>query len=235
MARIRTIKPEFFTSEDIVSLSAFARLLYIALWCEADREGRMYWKPKTFKMRYFPADNVDINALCDEVVGAGLVELYGEGLAFIPSFHKHQHINPRESASTLPVNDACVTRHDASVTVHSPSVTHREEGKGKEGTHTRQDATRASASPTGFAEFWSAYPRKAGKGDAEKAWKAVKGVDLQTILQAIERARATEQWRKDGGQFIPHPATWLRQKRWEDEAPAAAGSQPPAGIFAGAI
>jgi len=102
MARIRTIKPEFFTSEDIVSLSPMARLLYIALWCEADREGRMSWKPKTFKMRYFPGDNCNIDELCAELIGAGLLELYGEGLAYIPCFAKHQHVNPREAASTLP-------------------------------------------------------------------------------------------------------------------------------------
>lgn len=44
MARIRTIKPEFFTSEDIVSLSPLARLFYVSLWCEADREGRLDWR-----------------------------------------------------------------------------------------------------------------------------------------------------------------------------------------------
>lgn len=103
MARIRTIKPEFFTSEDIVSLSPLARLLYIAIWCEADKEGRLVWKPKTLKLRYFPADDCDIEELCGEIIGAGLVRLYGEGLAFVPGFAKHQHVNPRESASDLPV------------------------------------------------------------------------------------------------------------------------------------
>ena len=103
MARIRTIKPEFFTSEDIVGLSPLARILYIAMWCEADKEGRMAWKPKTFKMRYLPGDNVDIDALCAEILAAKLVILYGDGLAFIPTFGRHQHINPRESVSTLPV------------------------------------------------------------------------------------------------------------------------------------
>lgn len=103
MARIRTIKPEFFTSEDIVSLSPLARLLYIALWCEADKEGRMAWKPVTFKLRYMPGDNCDINALCSEILERGLVKLYGNGLAYIPTFGRHQHINPRESVSTLPV------------------------------------------------------------------------------------------------------------------------------------
>lgn len=102
MARIRTIKPEFFTSEDIVALTPFARLLYIALWCEADKEGRLVWKPKTFKMRYLPADDVKIDDLCAELVDSGLINLYGDGYAFIPSFHSHQHINPRESESKLP-------------------------------------------------------------------------------------------------------------------------------------
>lgn len=102
MARIRTIKPEFFTSADIVALSPLARLLYIALWCEADKEGRMVWKPKTFKLRYLPGDGCDVEALCEELVAHGLVRLYGEGLAWIPSFTRHQHVNPRESASDLP-------------------------------------------------------------------------------------------------------------------------------------
>lgn len=102
MARIRTIKPEFYTSEDVITLSAFARLLYIALWCEADREGRFVWKPITFKMRYFPVDNIDIDALCQELLDGGLVVLYGDGHAYIPTFAKHQRVNPRESQSILP-------------------------------------------------------------------------------------------------------------------------------------
>ncbi len=141
MARIRTIKPEFFTSEDIVSLSPYARLLYIALWCEADKEGRMAWKPRTFKMRYLPADDVAIDALCAEIIGAGLVKLYGDGYAYIPAFHAHQHINPRESVSQLPEppgSDAQATRKprviDASGT-REPRDSDAQvgrEGKGKE-------------------------------------------------------------------------------------------------------
>lgn len=136
MARIRTIKPEFFTSEDIVSLSPLARLLYIAVWCEADKEGRLPWKPMTFKLRYFPGDSCDIQALCKELVDAGLVKLYGNGLACVPQFSKHQHVNPRESASVLPAPESTPdsTRHDASPRVNSeidPQV--GREGKGKEG------------------------------------------------------------------------------------------------------
>ena len=139
MARIRTIKPEFFTSEDIVSLSPLARLLYVALWCEADREGRLLWKPRTFKMRYLPADDCSVEALCDELVTASLVKLYGEGLAFIPKFGLHQHLNPREAASTLPDPHASLTRRarvgHATVTVKTRDSDAQvgREGKGKEG------------------------------------------------------------------------------------------------------
>lgn len=138
MARIRTIKPEFFTSEDICALTPIARLLYVALWCEADKEGRLVWKPRTFKLRYFPADECDIDALARELVASQLVVPYGDGLAYIPQFRKHQHINPRESASTLPEpaeSDASSTRHDASLTVDA-RCNHAQggrEGKGREG------------------------------------------------------------------------------------------------------
>ena len=155
MARIRTIKPEFFTSEDIVSLSPYARLLYIALWCEADKEGRMAWKPRTFKMRYLPADDVAIDALCSEIIEAGLVKLYGDGYAYIPAFHAHQDINPRESASQIPEppeSDAQATRKprvsDASGT-REPRDSDAQvgrEGKGKEGL----DAAQGTATTRGY-------------------------------------------------------------------------------------
>lgn len=102
MARIRTIKPEFFTSEDTVALSPLARLLYIALWCEADKEGRLQWRPNTFKLRYLPGDTCDVQALCAELLARGMVRLYGDGLAELPTFRLHQHINPREADSKLP-------------------------------------------------------------------------------------------------------------------------------------
>lgn len=141
MARIRTIKPEFFTSEDIVSLTPLARLLYVALWCEADREGRLLWKPRTFKMRYFPADNCDIDALAREIIASGLVILYGDGLAFIPSFKRHQHINPRESASTItaPENDAAGARASRVGTREGPASDVQGGREGKEGDIARQD------------------------------------------------------------------------------------------------
>lgn len=71
----------------------------------------------------------------------------------------------------------------------------------------------------GFMEFWQAYPRKVGKGAAEKAW-AKANPDLQAVLTALAWQTKQDGWTKDGGAFIPHPGTYLNQRRWEDERPA---------------
>jgi len=75
-----------------------------------------------------------------------------------------------------------------------------------------------------FMEFWAAYPRQAGKGDAWAAWQKIAEPvpDVPTLLAAVAAAAKTEQWKRDDKRFIPHPATWLNQRRWEDsptEAP----------------
>lgn len=68
-----------------------------------------------------------------------------------------------------------------------------------------------------FNSFWLCYPRKIGKKAAQRAWlKATDKPELVDIIQAIEKAKQSEQWRKDNGAYIPHPATWLNQGRWDD-------------------
>lgn len=76
--------------------------------------------------------------------------------------------------------------------------------------------------PPGFAEFWEAYPRKIAKGAAMKAFAKLRADDalLASILKAVAAARNSDQWKADGGKWIPHPATWLNGRRWEDEIEA---------------
>ena len=69
-----------------------------------------------------------------------------------------------------------------------------------------------------FEEFWKEYPRKIGKGKASESWKKIKNrPSLEEILKSLEKQKKCQQWKKDGGQYIPHPATWLNQGRWDDE------------------
>lgn len=153
MARIRTIKPEFFTSEDIVSITPLARLFYVSLWCEADREGRLEWKPKTFKLRYLPGDDCSVDALGQELIDIGLVRLYevdGKVYAEIPSFTKHQIINNRESESQIPAR----VMH-ASNTRKPRVLAEGKERKGKEGdsAEPQSDSPPPSAPPAVVVEI----------------------------------------------------------------------------------
>lgn len=79
-------------------------------------------------------------------------------------------------------------------------------------------ARSAGAEPDGFPEFWSAYPRKAAKQAAVKAFArlAPSRELLDTLLSAVRSQSTSPDWRKDDGQFIPHAATWLNGRRWED-------------------
>lgn len=93
-----------------------------------------------------------------------------------------------------------------------------------------EPVTRARALDRRFDAFWAAYPKKVGKSDALKAFTRLKVSDalLDTMLTAIQQQRASPQWTKDGGQYIPNPATWLRQGRWEDEPLSASPPQSDA-------
>lgn len=84
-----------------------------------------------------------------------------------------------------------------------------------------------------FERFWSVYPRHVAKQNARKEFDKA-NVDetlLQTMLTAIEKSKRSEQWTKDNGQYIPHPSTWIHQKRWEDDLPVAKVKVLPAQDF----
>jgi hypothetical protein len=70
-----------------------------------------------------------------------------------------------------------------------------------------------------FEIFWKAYPKKMNRGRAEKAWKSLNPAKelIDQILLSVEQHKRTFNWEKDGGQFIPHPATFLNARGWEDE------------------
>jgi len=90
-----------------------------------------------------------------------------------------------------------------------------------------------TAPPDGFEEFWDIYPRRVSKKEALKVWNRLSPSmsDRDRILQAVSSQSGSDQWTKDGGRFIPHPATWLNQERWKDDdrpPPTEARSLDPA-------
>jgi hypothetical protein len=70
-----------------------------------------------------------------------------------------------------------------------------------------------------FDVFWKSYPRKQAKDAAKRAWKKLNpDHTLNTlILTKLEEHKGSEKWREDNGKYIPHAASWLNGKRWEDE------------------
>lgn len=88
-----------------------------------------------------------------------------------------------------------------------------------------------------FERFYQTYPKKVAKPSAMKSFKTVRAdkcIDL--ILLDLETRTATEAWKKDGGRYIPNPATYLTNRRWEDDAhPNQHMALPVGGILPGAI
>lgn len=81
-------------------------------------------------------------------------------------------------------------------------------------------------------EFWAAWPKKVAKPTAARAFAKVDPSPelLSKILASVAAQSRTEKWLKDSGEYIPHPSTWLNQRRWEDEAatpkPAERAAEP---------
>ena len=169
MARIRTVKPEFWTDEKVVELSAFARLLFIGLWNFCDDDGRMVYSPKRIKMQIFPADNMDISELFGELRRASLISVYQfDSVEYlqVDKFTKHQKIDKR-TASKLPAPPT-----SAESPRITPTDSNGREGNGKENTTATARPTEYSPE---FEEAWSNYPQRAGdnpKLRAYKAWRA---------------------------------------------------------------
>lgn len=88
----------------------------------------------------------------------------------------------------------------------------------------RPEATKAKRGLAleAFEEFWQAYPKKSGKGAAEKSYfRALKLADSETVLQAVNKQKAWRAWQEG---FVPNPATWLNQRRWEDVETGGTGA-----------
>lgn len=122
--------------------------------------------------------------------------------------------------------DVLSDRDDADdcVTDDTSSISHAESRKVTTDKDKDKDKETTPKPPSGvelrFERFWSAYPKKVGKDAARRWWGKRKPDDamLAAMLAAIAVQAKSAQWAKDGGQYIPHPTTWLNEGRWQDDA-----------------
>lgn len=112
MARSRNIKPSFFKNEDLADLPPFDRLLFIGLWCLADREGRLEDRPRRIKIELFPGDTYDVEIGLGNLQGKGFIERYevaGFSVISLPNFTRHQSPHSTEKDSELPDGNGYLT------------------------------------------------------------------------------------------------------------------------------
>lgn len=289
MARIRSVKPEFFTDEDLAELSRDHRLLFQGLWTVADRTGRLEDRPKKLKLMIFPWDDDISPQRIDDMLwelaqhkSCFIIRYVVDDVSYIAvsNFEKHQRPHPREPHSTIPPPGEVTPRERIAdepplmltQAIPEPVKAAAEQDLGNtEANHARteepglgtaeprpgkheevvgpetsriQEVPRSPKSPEriqagslqketankgkklaaaaidpAFARFWQAYPRRVGKQDALAAWLKLAPDEplVEKILGAVELHKAQTDWLRDGGQYIPYPASWLNGKRWDDE------------------
>lgn len=119
--RARNIKPGFFLNCELSEVDFAARLLFIGLWCYADREGRFEWKPKQIKAAIFPHDTVNIDELLKKLLSLHFITRH-ENTGYVENFKRHQNPHPHEAKSRLPEKPELNQCHDTSVTLHVMSA-----------------------------------------------------------------------------------------------------------------
>lgn len=263
MARSRNIKPSFFKNELLVEMGPFDRLLFVGLWCLADREGRVEDRPKRIKMELFPCDSYEVDQGLNDLQRHGFVKRYeaaGFRVVSILNFTKHQTPHGTEKDSELPDESGEFTVHERTTNGYVTGQKRKnnvisEQGNGQQplgnsagsvkqqGDNTlnpdsrilnpdslipkhKREKSPVSGLEERFDTFWKAYPKKTAKDDARKAFAKRKpdAAMLENMLAALEVQSRSPAWTKEGGQFIPNPATWLNGGRWQDgEADALIG------------
>lgn len=83
-------------------------------------------------------------------------------------------------------------------------------------TRSKRLPVKVNSNSADFYNFWFAYPRKVGKGAAEKAFAKIPEDQIPAVMSALEKQKQSDQWKKNNGVYIPHPCTWINQRRWED-------------------
>jgi hypothetical protein len=245
MARMRYMKPEFWTDGKIVKLGPWARLLFIGSWnfalCEA---GHLDDDAMALKLKVLPADPIDADEVLGEVIASGRIvrRQLPDGRTYLHIVHlvDHQKVDLRwnsrcpycageEAANLAGPPPASSNLSETQESSGESSETHQdsaqegigEERRGREGKG-KNSRARADPPPPSFADFWAAYPNKDDRKNAQAKWDSAvnAGVDPAVILAAAIRYR--DDPNRDPS-FTKMAKTWLNGHCWEN------GPLPPRG------
>lgn len=201
----RLLRESIRISESIDQLSAFEENFFYRLMVSVDDHGYFDARPRALSKTLYPLKDVrdcQIKDTLRKLSSAGLVQFFRreDGKLFVRLTNWDRYQGQQSTTPEAETADQDKPKKAAP----KPRVSKLSEPMKKR-----------------FDRFWAVYPRKVGKGKAEDSFAKYKPDDAltDTMIQAVEATKKTDQWQRDGGQFIPHPATWLNQRRWEDEVP----------------
>lgn len=218
----RIIKESICTSDSVDQLSWFEEVLFYRLIVNCDDFGRFDGRTAVIKNRLFPLkDNLTIKSVesaINKLASVGLVALYvfeGKPYLYLPTWNEHQTIRAKRSKYPEPesicnqmISDDCKCSRNPIQSNPNPI---QSESESESESNTRK------ALESVFDAFWSVYPKKTGKEAARKAFKKIPKSAHPLLVPAVEAQKKSRQWMEENGRFIPNPATWLNQGRWEDE------------------
>lgn len=241
MPKIRGIKPETWTDENFVELSAYARLLFIGLWNYACDNGHVEDKSKQIKMRILPTDDVNCAELLREIETHQLIERAG-GWITIPNLTHHQ--KPHKSWWMTCDKPGCVLPEGTSHAPNNRGTTVAKQLRNSVATadvdvdvdvdgelkliETLSRKTSAKDAE-GFDAFWDAYEKKIGRKTASLRFKSAlkkPGVTAELLTRAAVDYIA---WQKSEGKFpdyTKNASSWLNGEHWNDER-VAKSTKPP--------
>ena len=221
MPRIRYLKPEFFSDEDLAELPFQARLTFAGLWCYADKAGRLEDRPKFLKAMIFPYDNVDMEKQLDMLSngkhenGMPFIQRYkanGSKLIQIIKWDKHQKPHHTEKESNFPpapplmgmekgMGMGMEKQHEASTELKNGDL------------HVKERLLEGD-----FKTFWNLYPlrngKKVGKKECEDYFREnIKPEDLNQLIIATGNY-TNSKTAKDN--YAKDPIRFLKKDFWRD-------------------
>lgn len=236
--RIRSIKPQFWRSPDVMGLSHFQRLLFIGLWNIADDEGRGVYDPASIAADLFLTEFslnphgviTDVSSAFTEYSNREMVAVYEvkkRKYFQVLQWREHQRVNRATESKIPPMtsgNEGTKLISEDSLNTHGGltlGIRNKEQGirnKERDMSEASSDvpARKPNTYPDAFEEWWRAYPRhkNASKKKSLDAWrKALKVIDESRLLE-LTRVYAANPGVEEV-RLIPHPTTWLNEQRWE--------------------
>ena len=225
--KFELIEAEFGLKGFAVVVKLFQRIYGIqGYYCEWDSEVELLFSKQINEGRSFVSEVVNQAVNRDifdryQFEQNGILTSKGIQERFFQAAKRRQKVEIEKSYLILSDDEipdnVCIINQD--VDISKKNVYSGEQRKGEESKEEKSRGEESKELDRLFDVFWKAYPKKIGKLKAKSSFEKIKPDEhlLNLMVMKIDEYKSTKQWQEDNGKYIPHPATWLNQGRWEDE------------------